>query len=102
MTTEVRVQPDRYVAVAASQTDTVLSVNRGDSITGVLVKPATTSPGAVTLTDGSTGVVIFPGGSSSVASLVPFFIPFPAKCSGLGWKVTTGANVSVVVFGSFS
>jgi hypothetical protein len=91
-----------YETVAAGQTGQAIGTTgtKGDVIAGVLVIPATTSPGAVALLDGATSMTIFPGGASSVSNLVPFFIPFPAKSvSANGWSVTTGSNVSVVVFG---
>ncbi len=62
-----------YETVAASQTAQVLGGAGavGDAIFGVLVIPATTSPGAVTLLDGATSIPIFTGGATSVADLKP-------------------------------
>lgn len=98
--------PDRYEYIAASQTDDVLGTaasRAGDELWGVLVVPETTSPGAVSIKDGSgTARVIFVGGAASVASLVPFYIPINARSQNGGWSLTTGANVHVIATGQFS
>jgi hypothetical protein len=93
-----------YETVAASQTAQVLGATGaiGDYIKGVLVIPATTSPGVVTLLDGATSIPIFVGGATSVADLKPFFVPLGMKCLGAGWKITTGANVSAIGIGDFT
>jgi hypothetical protein len=94
-----------YVTVAASQTATVLQSSSGatgDYISGVLVIPATTSPGNVLLLDNATSITIFTGGSTSVSNLVPFLIPLGAVSRSGAWKLTTGANVSCVAVGKFS
>lgn len=94
-----------YEDVAASQTAQVLGEtgNRGDYISHLIVMPATTSPGAVALLDGGTSTTIFAGGATSVSNLVPFtvFLGCDSKNDG-GWKVTTGANVSVRAVGDFT
>ena len=93
-----------YETVAASQTAQALGPNgaAGDQIQGLLIVPATTSPGAVTLIDGATAITLFPGGASSVSSLAPFFAPLGCKSQNGAWKVTTGANVSVIAVGRFT
>jgi hypothetical protein len=95
--------PD-YETVAASQTAQVLgdSGATGDYISGVLVIPATTSPGNVLLLDGAISITIFTGGAGSVSSLVPFFIPLGMASVSGAWKLTTGANVSCIAIGKFS
>jgi hypothetical protein len=92
-----------YETVAASQTAQVLGVTGsvGDYIAGILVVPATTSPGNVLLLDNATSITVFTGGASSVGSLVPFWINVGAKSVSGAWKITTGANVSVVAIGDF-
>lgn len=96
--------PD-YETVAASQTDQMMGATGaiGDRLDGVLIIPETTSPGAVSIEDGNTNTVIFAGGASSVASLVPFYVPLGGilSVSG-GWEITTGANEHVIVFGQFT
>ena len=94
-----------YETVAASQSDQALGATgaTGDYLAGVLIVPATTSPGAVSIKDGAgSAITIFAGGASSVASLQPVFVPFGIKSSAGAWQVTTGTNVSVVASGSFT
>jgi len=79
----------------------------GDYLAGVLIVPGTTSPGAVTITDGNgSAITIFTGGASSVSNLVPFFVPFGGfsrnTLSSGSWHVTCGANVTAVAVGKFS
>jgi hypothetical protein len=101
----VYVRASEYETVAASQTDQMMGPTGavGDTIEGILVIPATTSPGAVSIEDGSTNTTVFTGGASSVTNLIPFYIPLNniASVSG-GWEITTGANVSCIVFGNFT
>src|SRR5262245_29702518 len=95
-----------YETVAASQTAAVLgttgSTSGGDYLAGLLVVPATTSPGAISILDGATSITVFTGGATSVSSLVPFLIPLGIFSLGGPWKVTTGAAVSVIAIGEFT
>lgn len=94
-----------YETVAASATDQVLGATgaTSDYLAGLLIVPATTSPGAVSIKDGSgSGITVFTGGASSVSNLVPFFVPLGIKSTGGAWKVTTGTNVSVIASGNFT
>lgn len=97
-------QGQDYETVAASQTAQVLGAPGavGDYLGGLLVIPATTSPGNVLLLDGATSITVFAGGASSVADLKPFFIPVGAISVVGAWKVTTGASVSVIGIGNFT
>lgn len=91
--------------VAASQTDQMCGSTgaAGDILDGVLIVPATTSPGAVSIEYGSTNITIFTGGASSVSNLVPFWVECGSiESVGGGWEVTTGANVSVIAVGKFT
>jgi hypothetical protein len=90
--------------VAASQTDQILGATggTGDLINGVLVIPASTTPGAITLKDGATSIAVFVGGAGSVSNLVPFFIPLGIRSVGGAWSLTTGTNVSCVAVGDFT
>ena len=103
MANDVSIQAAGYETVAAGQTGQVLggAGAKGDYISHLLVRPATTSPGAVTLLDGATSIVLFPGGANSVTSLIPFTVPLGANSASGVWSITTGANVSVVAFGRF-
>lgn len=93
-----------YETVAASQTDQMLGATgaAGDLLVGLLIIPATTSPGGVSIEDGATNIPVFVGGASSVATLVPFFVPLGIKSVSGGWEITTGANVSVIGVGNFT
>lgn len=93
-----------YETVAASQTAQALGATggTGDWISGVLVIPATTSPGNVLLLDNATSITVFAGGASSVSNLVPFFIPLGMVSVSGAWKLTTGANVSCIGIGKFT
>lgn len=94
-----------YETVAASQTDQALGGTgaTGDYLYGVLIVPATTSPGAVQIQDGSgTEIPIFTGGAGSVSNLVPFMVPVGACSRNGAWSVTTGANVSAIGIGMFT
>lgn len=93
-----------YETVSASQTAQVLGATgaAGDFITGILVVPASTSPGNVLLLDNATSITVFAGGASSVSNLVPFFIPLGMKSASGAWKITTGANVSCIGVGNFT
>lgn len=97
-------QVGEYESVAASQTAQVLGATgaAGDYIKGLLVIPATTSPGNVLLLDNATSITVFTGGATSVADLKPFFIPLDMVSVSGAWKVTTGANVSVIAVGDFT
>jgi hypothetical protein len=93
-----------YETVAASQTAQVLGATgaTGDYISGILVIPATTTPGVVTLLDNATSIPVFVGGASSVSNLVPFFISLGMISVSGAWKITTGANVSCIGIGNFT
>ncbi len=93
-----------YETVAAAQTAQVLGATgaTGDYISGLLVVPATTSPGNVLLLDNATSIAVFTGGATSVSNLVPFFIPLGMYSVSGAWKVTTGTNVSVIGIGNFT
>jgi hypothetical protein len=98
------VTPGEYETVAASQTAQALGASgaAGDYISGILVIPATTSPGNVILLDNATSITVFTGGSLSVSNLVPFFIPLGMISVSGAWKITTGANVSCIGIGNFT
>ena len=94
-----------YETVAASATDQALGATgaTGDYLSGLMIVPATTSPGAVSIKDGSgSAITVFTGGASSVSSLVPFLVPLGLMSTAGAWKVTTGASVSVIGIGYFT
>ena len=99
-----------YNTIAASQTAQIMSVTSGgtsgttgDYLSHCTIVPATTAPGVVTILDNSTAIYSFPGGgTTALTTLIPFSIPIGAKSVSGAWKVTTGANVSVVCVGKFT
>jgi hypothetical protein len=93
-----------YETVAASQTAQTLGATggTGDFLSGVLIVPATTSPGNVIILDNAISITIFAGGASSVLTLHPFFVPLGLISVSGAWKITTGANVSAVGIGNFT
>jgi len=96
---------EQYETVAAGtgpQTMGSASAGAGDLLLGVLIVPASTSPGAVTIKDGGdSAITIFAGGASSLTSLAPFFVPVYAKSRTGAWQITTGSNVSAIGVGTF-
>ena len=93
-----------YETVAASQSDQVLggAGAAGNIISKLIIVPATTSPGAVSIKDGAGGAItVFTGGATSVSSLAPIVVLLDAVSTSGAWKVTTGANVSVIAVGKF-
>lgn len=91
-----------YETVAASQTAQVLGTAGaiGDVIAGILVVPATTSPGNVLLLDNATSITVFVGGT--VSDLKPFWIPLGIKSVSGAFKITTGTNVSAIAVGDWN
>jgi len=96
-----------YATVAASQSDQRLgSALTGNILEALIIVPATTSPDAVSIKDGSssTGITVFTGGASSVNELRPIVVKFGIRnitSTNPGFFVTTGANVSVIAVGRF-
>lgn len=98
-----------YITVAASQTKQQIGAATSTGgkastsiIKSVTIVPATTSPGIVEIYDttGGTAIVLFTGGSTSVADLKPFTLFFQGLRAQTGpWFITTGANVSAIVNG---
>lgn len=94
-----------YETVAASATDQPLGATGavGDDLDGLLIVPATTSPGQVSIKDGGgSAIIIFTGGASSVSNLVPFFVPLNLRSLAGAWSVTTGASVAAIGTGNFT
>lgn len=104
----VQASTTEYEIVAASQTDQILGATGavGDLLGAIIIVPATLSPDAVTIKDGNgSAITIFAGGASSVDSLKPIHVPLGLKTINAttpGWKITTGANVSVIGIGNFT
>jgi hypothetical protein len=92
-----------YETVAASQTAQVLGTvgQPGDYLAGLIVVPASTDAGAISITDDTTAITVFTGGTGSLSNLVPFPIPLGLRSKTGSWKVTTGADVSVIAAGNW-
>lgn len=92
----------QYKTVAASQTNAVLGATgaTGDFLSHVVIQPATTGAGTVTILDNAVVVLTFTTGALS--DLKPIILPLSALSVSGAWKVTTGANVSVTAFGNFT
>lgn len=93
-----------YETVAASQTDQAMGATgaTGDLLAGLLIVPATTGAGTVSIKDGGgSAITVFTGGGT-LSDLKPFFVPIGAVSAAGAWKVTTGANVSAIAFGKFT
>lgn len=92
-----------YKTVAASQTNQILgnsSGGKGDILQRLIIIPATTSPGAVSIKDGSNAAItIFVGGT--VVDISSFHIEIGSTSEQGAWQITTGANVSVIAVGRF-
>lgn len=95
-----------YETVAASQSTQPMGVTgaSGDMLSGVLVIPTTSLPGAVSIKDGTSGsaITIFAGSVTSPISLVPFYVSLGIKSLNGFWQITTGANVTAVGIGRFT
>ena len=94
-----------YETVAASQTDQALGTTGkiGDLLKGLLIIPATTAAGNISIKDGTAGSSISVFATGTLADLSPIYLPMnmTSKAAG-GWLVTTGANVSVIATGRFT
>lgn len=100
---EVWLSQGDYETVAASQTDQALGATgaAGDFLEGLLIVPATTGAGNVSIKDGS-GSAISVFATGTLADLTPIWLPLHIRSASGAWKVTTGANVSVLAVGSFT
>jgi hypothetical protein len=93
----------RVIAPASTTTQCGATGAIGDVLDGLLITPLTTSPGQVSIEDGSTVIIVFQGGASSVTNLVSFpAATFSAAAVGAGWKIICGANVQALAVGKFT
>lgn len=92
--------------VAAGQTAALLGSTGalGDYLKKVTVFPGVVACGVVTIFDGAVAIGTFAGGgTTALPSTIPFDINVEAFCtSSAGWKITTGANVTVSATGKFT
>jgi hypothetical protein len=94
----------QYQTVAASQTTAAIGVI-GCYLESVTVIPASTAAGAVTVLDGSTAILTIPtqAGTGTQAQ-VPYTVQLGIRATSptTGFKITTGAAVSVIAVGKFT
>lgn len=92
----------QYETVAASQTAQVLGASgaAGDYLHRLIVTVNTALTSTVTLTDGVTSIPIVPASVGSGVGVIDIELNMASLTSG--WKVTTGAGVTVVAVGQFS
>jgi hypothetical protein len=99
---------DNYVLIAASKTASAFAGPGGvgalgDFLAGILVVPATTSLGAISITDGGgSAISLFTGGAGVLADIKPFYIPIGVRSTSGGWAATTSNNGSIIAIGSFT
>jgi hypothetical protein len=95
--------PGQYQLVAASQTTKTLGAvgASGDYLESITIIPATTTPGAVNLFDGTTSIFLTVAGTATVLPGV-IQIPIRAYSTTGKWNITTGASVSVLCVGQFT
>jgi hypothetical protein len=87
-----------YKTVAASQT-TAQICGEGGYLESITVLPASSTPGVVTLIDGSTTIMAIIAGAGDGTKPYTVRVGAFAESSG-GFKITTGASVSVIVSGN--
>jgi len=99
--TPVEIGGSDYETVAVSQTDQVLGGvgAQGDFLARLILNNITVATAGVTLTDGTTAIVIQTAAS---APLGPVVVEVGARAKVGPWKVTTGAGVTAIAVGQFS
>lgn len=92
----------QYETVAASQTAQVLGTAgaAGDYLHRLIVTVNTAATSSVSITDGAVTIPIVPAVVGSGVGVINVEINAASLVSG--WKVTTGAGVTVVAVGQFS
>jgi hypothetical protein len=90
------------LSVAASQTTAAVGGLRS-YLESVTIVPATTASGAVTIFDGSTAIVTVPA-AAALGQSAPYCVQLGIRATNAstGFKITTGASVSVIAVGKFS
>jgi hypothetical protein len=75
----------------------------GCYLESVTIIPATTASGAVTILDGSTAIATIPA-AAALGQSAPYCVQLGirATSASTGFKITTGASVSVIAVGRFS
>jgi hypothetical protein len=97
-------EASQYVTVAASQTTANIGLKStgspGDYLESLIVIPASSVAGAVTLLDGTTAILSIPVNAGGAGVPPPYTVKIGARAQAR-WVITTGAAVSVMAVGSF-
>ena len=72
----------------------------GDYLSHVVLQPAAVGAGTTTIFNNATAVYIYTSGTLS--DLRPIIVPIGALSSGGSWNATTGSNMAVTGFGTFT
>lgn len=94
-----------YQAVAANTASANLGAKggaAGDTIDYVWIFPTTTTPGNVVISDGATAIWTMSGVTLSSTQPIPVPLNLRSQNNPGGWKISTGANVSVLAVGLFT
>ena len=94
-----------YETVAASQTAQALGATgaSGDYIARVIIVPTLAAGGVVTLLDNATSISLYAGGGTTAAAdVMPVTVELGMTSVSGAWKITTGANISVIAVGIFT
>ena len=96
----------QYVTVAASQTTAPVGVV-GSYIESLTVIPASSAATTVVLADGSTTIISIPtnaGTGTGTACPQPYTLQLGLRATSptTGFKITTGAAISVIAVGRFT
>lgn len=95
-----------YETVAAGVTDQVLGgVGAvGDYLERIVIVPGVAAAGIVSIKDGGgSDISLFAGGAvTALPNLMPVVVELGIRSTAGAWKVTTGANVTVIAIGNFS
>lgn len=98
------ISPGKYETVAASQSAQVLGATGavGDVLERLICVVATTATSQVQITDGNgSAITVLPNAVAAVGTYVIECDMVAVNPTTPGWKVTTGAGVSVIAVGAF-
>lgn len=98
----VEIGGSEYETVAVSQTDQVLGGvgAKGDFLAALIIETIAAPTASVTLTDGTTAIVIQT--ANAALAVGPKRIEIGARAKTGPWKISTGAGATVIAVGQFS
>jgi hypothetical protein len=91
--------PDRIAAGSTTEPFGATGA-AGDYLSHIVLQPAATNAGTTTLFNSGTTVYVYTAGTLS--DLRPITVPINAVSVGGSWNVTTGSNMAVTGFGTFT